>query len=286
MNRTFYFTGHSTGIILKSFFAGIAVLFSVAACSQISITVYFDFNKYELTDKTELELDNFLVQQKTGRTDLKLELHGHCDSIGADGYNLQLSKKRVTAVKNYLVAGGWAASRIVAAVGYGKRNPLNDNKTEEERQLNRRVELKIIPDGAGLSLKEKIADSSTVAGTSIVLRNINFAGGRDLFLPESQPMLNELLDAMRTYPTLIIRVEGHICCEPHAADGLDAGTGLNNLSEARAKAVMDYLVINSIAPERVSYKGFGHAAPLFLYPEKTEEERIANRRVEIKIIKK
>jgi outer membrane protein OmpA-like peptidoglycan-associated protein len=133
---------------------------------------------------------------------------------------------------------------------------------------------------------KKLADTTTIAGTNIILHNINFEGGVHQFLPESGPMLKELLEAMQSNPKLVIRVEGHICCQSEKADGMDNETGIDNLSEARAKAVMDHLLANGIEPKRVSYKGFGHSAPIYPYPEKSEEERIQNRRVEIKIISK
>jgi outer membrane protein OmpA-like peptidoglycan-associated protein len=252
-------------------------------------TIYFDFNEYSLKGNELLKLDSLVPMQKSVAGNLKLAIHGHCDSTGSDSYNMELSRKRAVAVKKYLVAAGILPKNIVEVIGYGKRNPLNENSTEEDRQLNRRVEIMEITGHENIkdvSLKEKISDSTTRAGTNIILRNINFVGGRALFLTEAQPMLNELLEAMHSRPTLVIRVEGHICCDTLASDGMDGGTGLINLSEARAKAVMDYLIANGIAADRVSYKGFGHANPIFPYPEKTEEERIANRRVEIKIIKK
>jgi outer membrane protein OmpA-like peptidoglycan-associated protein len=99
-------------------------------------------------------------------------------------------------------------------------------------------------------------------------------------------MLQELLEAMQTYATLKIRVEGHICCQQDKADGIDQETGIQNLSEARAKAVMDYLLANGIDSKRVNYKGFGHSAPIYPFPEKSEEEKTQNRRVEIKIVSK
>ena len=160
--------------------------------------------------------------------------------------------------------------------------------SQEERSLNRRVEIKIIyaPANKDKSLTEKLADSTITIGTNIILRNINFFGGMHQFLPESTPMLEELLDAMQTYPKLVIRIEGHICCEQYDGDGLDAETGINNLSEARAKAVRDYLIKNNIDSKRVSYKAFGHSSPIYSWPEKTEDEKMKNRRVEIKIISK
>ena len=276
---------------MKFLITGIAMLLCMAVYSQQSFTIYFDFNKYKLTEAGRLVLDSFLRSAKENLSSFKLNLNGYCDAIGADEYNNELSKQRVAAVKKYFLLKGIEAVNVEDEIGHGKRNPLNENKTAEERQLNRRVEISLIKIGntnqPGItSPKEKIADSTVTAGTNIVLKNINFIGGMHQLLPESQPMLDELLDAMKTYPKLSIRIEGHICCQQFTGEGMDNETGINNLSEARAKAVQDYLIVNGIAPERLSYKGFGHSSPVYPYPEQSEEERIQNRRVEIKIISK
>jgi outer membrane protein OmpA-like peptidoglycan-associated protein len=84
---------------------------------------------------------------------------------------------------------------------------------------------------------------------------------------------------------MVIRVEGHICCgSADEADGVDMGTELKNLSVARAMAVKEFLVNNGIEANRISHAGFGHSRPLYPYPEKTSEEELANRRVEVVII--
>lgn len=285
--------------ILKNFqFCIWFLLLLIAASSNAqnikSVYIHFDFDKSVLDASSKTRLDSL-----TDSLDVsdRIELHGHCDAIGSNDYNDVLSQKRVMAVKNYLISIGWETRDILIAEGHGKRMPLTGNESPEQRSLNRRVEIKIIY-GNGTAtnttptaskpptLTEKIADSTVKAGTNLVLRNINFAGGLHRFLPESYPMLEELLDAMRTYPALVIRVEGHICCNPTPADGLDNETGLFNLSEARAKAVKDYLVKNGIDPKRISYKGFGHSIPLYPYPEKSLEEEKLNRRVEIRILSK
>jgi outer membrane protein OmpA-like peptidoglycan-associated protein len=54
----------------------------------------------------------------------------------------------------------------------------------------------------------------------------------------------------------------------------------------RAKAVRDYLIANGIDASRISAAGFGHSRPLYPYPERSNDEMIANRRVEIKILHK
>ncbi len=285
--------------ILKNFQSCIWFLILLIAASSNaqdikSVYIHFAFDKSVLDASSKTRLDSL-----TDSLDVsdRIELHGHCDAIGSNDYNDVLSQKRVMAVKNYLLSIGWETKDILIAEGHGKRMPLTGNESPEQRSQNRRVEIKIIYGNGAASkttptaskpptLTEKIADSTVKAGTNLVLRNINFAGGLHRFLPESYPMLEELLDAMRTYPALVIRVEGHICCNPTPADGLDNETGLFNLSEARAKAVKDYLVKNGIDPKRISYKGFGHSIPLYPYPEKSLEEEKLNRRVEIRILSK
>lgn len=274
---------------MKVFFTVALLLLLLAVKAQPPFMVFFDFNRYGLTEKARNQLDSFLLAERPNLETHLVQLHGHCDAIGSDGYNHTLSAKRINTVRKYLAEHG-GVKQFTNIKAHGERLPLNNNSTEEERQMNRRVEISIVkvnsPGGPESSLKEKIADTATIVGTNIVLRNINFVGGMHEFLPSSTQSLQELLDAMNAYPGLEIRVEGHICCEPGTEDGTDLGTGLRNLSVARAKAVQDYLIQNGIDPARISYKGFGHSTPLYPYPERSEEERIANRRVEIKILKK
>jgi outer membrane protein OmpA-like peptidoglycan-associated protein len=254
--------------------------------SPSSVFVHFAFDKWELTTSSKATLDS--LTDSLDITD-RIELHGHCDAIGGNSYNEQLSAKRVQSVNKYLLSIGWEQKDIIMVQAHGKNMPLNKNISAEERKLNRRVEIKIIhtPDNTGNSLIKKLTDPKLTAGTNIVLRNINFVGGRSQALPESAPVLKELLDAMNAFPNLIIEIQGHICCQPGTNDGIDLATGTENLSVMRAKAIRDYLVRDSgIAPNRVSYRGFGHLNPVHPYPEKSDEERIANRRVEIKIISK
>lgn len=265
------------------FTAGLLMSSNAFTQDRHSVFVHFAFNKYELTATARATLDSL-----TDTLDLAdhIELHGHTDASGSDEYNIRLSAQRVKTVENYLLSIGWEKKDIITVQAHGEAKPLNDNGTEDNRSLNRRVEIRIIHGTANSSLKEKLADSTLKTGTNITLRNIQFEGGLHLFLNSSYPALQELLDAMRTYTKLVIQVEGHICCEYTKDDGTDLETGLSNLSQARAKAVMDYLVENGIDAARISYKGFGHSKPLYPYPEETEEQRIANRRVEIKIISK
>jgi outer membrane protein OmpA-like peptidoglycan-associated protein len=75
-----------------------------------------------------------------------LLIAGHTDSTGPESYNQQLSERRAEAVKNALMSNGVSPMRITTA-GYGESRPIADNNTEFGRQLNRRVEITITPQG-------------------------------------------------------------------------------------------------------------------------------------------
>lgn len=68
---------------------------------------------------------------------------GHTDSKGDKAHNMKLSDDRAASVKQYLVDHGVAADRL-ASKGYGETRPIADNKTEEGRAQNRRVEIHIL----------------------------------------------------------------------------------------------------------------------------------------------
>jgi OOP family OmpA-OmpF porin len=68
---------------------------------------------------------------------------GHTDSVGTDAYNQKLSVRRADAVKKYLVSKGIADNRIQIE-GKGESQPVADNKTDDGRAKNRRVQIEVI----------------------------------------------------------------------------------------------------------------------------------------------
>jgi len=286
---------------MKKILLPLLLMIATASVAQNnnSFAVHFNLDKYNLTTDAIIVLDNFIAAIKTGA---KIKLYGHTDIMAGYEYNDALSLKRTHAVKNYLVKKGFAAGNIIEAKGFGKRRPLNSNHGELEMYENRRVEIivegneptgkKIVPVKENKkatedrSLTERIKDTQTTAGKNIVLQNLNFYGGTHVIIPQSLPVLIELADIMKKNPTLEIAIEGHICCQDGKGDGFDYDTRTWNLSENRAKEICKYLNRNGIESSRLQFKGFGHQYPLTAFPEKTEEERVKNRRVEIRIIKK
>lgn len=109
--------------------------------------ILYDLNKSFIRDDAKPEL-NRLVQFMKDNPDVKVELSSHTDSRASDAYNMKLSQRRAQAAVDYIVSEGISKSRLIAK-GYGERHLLNGCKdgvkcTEEEHQLNRRTEMKVI----------------------------------------------------------------------------------------------------------------------------------------------
>ncbi len=261
------------------------------AQSLDTVSIYFDFDRFELSTQARETLDNFI--HEAHQIQGNIQLKGHCDSKGTDAYNDLLSQKRVNAVRDYLVERNINLSSLTQ-LAMGEREPLNGNNTSEERQLNRRVDLifsKPVVEEIPINqeseepqnLEQKI--DTVKEGSTLRLQNINFYGGRHTFLPQSMPALQELLQVMKNNPTLEIEIQGHICCIPGGEDGMDYDTKDRRLSLNRARAVYRFLLDNGISASRMNYKGFA-GTKLLVYPETTEADRTTNRRVEIMIVKK
>jgi OOP family OmpA-OmpF porin len=111
----------------------------------MTLQVFFDFDKDILTEADLKELPKAVafVKKYPGA---KIRLDGYTDSIGTDEYNIKLSERRATAVKNYLIKEAGVSSSKITAVGHGEADPVADNKTEEGRAKNRRVEISILSD--------------------------------------------------------------------------------------------------------------------------------------------
>lgn len=109
----------------------------------------------------------------------------------------------------------------------------------------------------------------------VVLRNIFFASGSAELLPASDPELNKLVWTLRNQKTMRIEVRGH-------TDNTGDKATNQQLSEARARAVYDYLLQRGIEPSRLTYAGFGEDAPVA--DNSTAEGRQMNRRTEFRVL--
>lgn len=110
-------------------------------CETITFgNLNFGFDKFQITKEMEPALEQALAILKDSKCQ-KFTIEGHTDNVGGVPYNQKLSERRAGSVAKWLSDHGMSASRL-NPVGKGKLEPKFDNKTEEGRHLNRRVEIR------------------------------------------------------------------------------------------------------------------------------------------------
>jgi len=108
----------------------------------IEKNVLFEFDK-AVVQKGSFGALESIVNILNTKSELKISLKGHTDAQGPENYNVMLSKNRVSAVKDFLLANGISADRIIIEA-LGEKVPIADNSSSEGRKLNRRVEVRFI----------------------------------------------------------------------------------------------------------------------------------------------
>lgn len=114
----------------------------VEGVTKPSLTMHleFKFNSDELTPQTVKYLDALgTALQDPALRGYVYRVEGHTDNVGADAYNLELSRKRALAVVDYMVKTFGLEREQFDVYGFGKKNPVASNDTEAGRQQNRRV---------------------------------------------------------------------------------------------------------------------------------------------------
>lgn len=102
-------------------------------------TVYFDFDKTNLTSKS-LQTLKSVANALNDNPDLDVVLAGHADERGTREYNLALGQRRAEAVSDYLVLNGIKKDRITVK-SFGEERPISLGQDEESYSKNRRVEI-------------------------------------------------------------------------------------------------------------------------------------------------
>jgi len=269
-----------------------AIIFcsSISLFAQDTLTIYFACNKDQLSSQDERNLDILASKIVKKQIEKGISILGFADYVGNWESNQALSERRVKSVENYLQKKGINSDYIKASIGFGSMNCKHDPMPQNGCQQHRKVDIlyfntplpvkekkaEVIVAPPVIEVKDTIVVTKTIlnteVGETLILDNINFVGGQDVWLEESAPSLEKLLETLLENPTLEIEIQGHICCD--AVDRI-------NLSTKRALAIYKYLVENGVEKKRLKYKGFGRNRPLLNNPDETR-----NRRVEILILHK
>jgi len=105
----------------------------------IALYINFDTNKWDLKADGQATVREIVAMLKAAPA-LKIAVEGHTDNVGAAAANKTLSDNRAKAVAGAITAAGIPAARVSAA-GFGAERPVADNRSEEGRAKNRRVDL-------------------------------------------------------------------------------------------------------------------------------------------------
>lgn len=105
----------------------------------VALHINFDTGKWDLKNDGIATVKEIVTMLKAAPA-LKIAVEGHTDNVGNAAANKTLSDNRARSVMNAIVGGGIDAKRLSAA-GFGQERPVADNRNEEGRAKNRRVEL-------------------------------------------------------------------------------------------------------------------------------------------------
>jgi len=108
----------------------------------------------------------------------------------------------------------------------------------------------------------------------LAMRSVQFETGSNVIKSSSYSILDQVADIMQGYPSYSLSISGF-------TDSVGDEGNNQRLSERRAKACFDYIVLDGVSPTRMSYAGYGEASPID--SNDTKEGRARNRRVEFTI---
>jgi len=103
------------------------------------VGISFAAGKTEIPNSSQVYLLPILKKLKENPSS-KIRIYGHTDNTGEYEDNIKTSQRRADAVKDYLVSNGISGARITAT-GFGPNKPIADNRTENGRKVNRRIEI-------------------------------------------------------------------------------------------------------------------------------------------------
>lgn len=275
--------------------------------AQEQFAVYFETNKFNLTATENQRLNQWISSNPKVKI---IAINGFTDRDGSSELNDSLSQNRVDYIYEF-VKNKIAIRSDCKSISFGEKHLQNQEKSKNrrvdiyyilEKDLKRENEIlgiteEIIvskpkpeirypdtfqvknPNGtvSDYNLDVNFMQKVTIAksGEKLQLDNLNFQFNTFAITNDSRGKLYELLLVMMQNPKLKIEIQGHICCN---------SSNKETLSTQRAKAIKGFLISQGIDNDRVGYTGFGSTQPIYPLPEKNEQERAANRRVEILIV--
>lgn len=233
-----------------------------------TLDVQFEIDRYAIQHEYEAAVERLGAYLRK-YPDTTAVIEGHTDEVGTDEYNMQLSQRRANSVVEYLVAHSGIDRSRLKAVGYGKTRPVADNRTEEGKRQNRRIDSII---DCAMDVKEGF---KPVPGRiTMAALDMEFDRNRADIKPRYHDELGRVADFLKENPSASATIEGHAS----NAEGTPAQSMA--LSRRRAESVVNYLADKfGVARSRLSAEGFGQTRRVAY--NWSDEGRRENRRVNI-----
>lgn len=251
--------------------------FSQSTMNYQKYIVHFDFGESELSSSEIKKWEEFKSNLPSDFS--IIELKAHTDTVSSAKFNLHLAAKRLASAKALLQLTKPTKETVI---GEADANKSSNYKDTEFRivEINYLLTPKIIDEPTDVTIpKTQLSQTIEQLVKDKDLKSIQydlsilFEPGLPIILPSSLPELNDLNKIMHENKNLNIIIHGHVCCSSEPS-----------LAINRAGAVYNFLKNNNVKTERMSIKGHDNKDPK-VWPERTEEDRIANRRVSIEFIK-
>ena len=250
-----------------------------AQSHEQKFSLFFENDAYLLTPAHHAMLDS--IKGMRHKDDLDVHIKGFTNNVGNEAYNLKLSQKRAEKVKEQL-----REFTIISSIGYGEINSAAANNRRVEILVHLKVRHVAMEGEVVEPPRPQIVPQPSIAnlidprkGDKITLQGIMFYQDRDIIMDESKEALEQLVDFLSRNPSVKFKLIGHICCGDPMKPGKDlknVRTGKDDLSEARARALHNYLAKKGIKTRRMRYIGMA-------FRQSTGKGDVFDRRVEIEI---
>lgn len=213
-----------------------------------TLRIYFPLDITTIGEAGKVSLDSLASLVKRNKK-AKLSITGYADYLGTNPHNVDLSVSRALKVRDDLILKGVDSLQIKLCEGKGALNPGETRNKVTGIPFHRRTDVVVTWPVLKKPASKKangennppfiektlpMSIKNLKKGDQIVLKNLNFIGGRHTLISQSYNTLYELTNIMKQNPSLKIEIQGHICCDSISDDGYDYDSKTDDLSVQRA----------------------------------------------------
>lgn len=254
---------------------------TVTVLGDMPAAINFDLLRAEIRSENIDDM-RIVLSHMQAKPDALLHLRGHTDVRGRVPLNDVLGIERAWQTKRWLMEQGIASERILITAA-GASEPVADNRTEEGRFRNRRVEFELLSESESSQIRESMSFELSNAAARIQPTMVDVGQTIAVIQPRLARMgvnldavsiadLDRLAEWLSVHPDIRIRIVGH-------TDSRGSERVNDLFSLARASRIQAYLLTKGIPLNRMEAVGAGSTQPVS--SNATEEGRRLNRRIEL-----